>query len=178
MHHWSNTAQAPSRLDERKDRALQYVMDKLDIPDCGLKVVRNGIDNPTRFAMHVSHDGAHAGMWEFHPVMGMSFNKNGIDYTQTTITAKGVEAKGKYIPVQCEGQTAHVVYFPKCGNIATLVKKEKEYVVKKEKVVEEKEVIIYRDKPYIEYENCHKVPIPSTLLLVVLGLVTIWRFKK
>jgi len=176
MHHWSNTAQAPSRLDERKDNALLYTMDQLDIPACGFKAIKQGIHNPTKLAMHVSHDGAHAGMWEFHPVMAMSFNKNSFDYTQTTVAAKGVQAKGKYIPVQCEGKTAHVVYFPKCGNIATLVKKEKEYVVKREKEYVEKDVIVYRDK--IEYENCHSVPIPGTLALVLLGVVTIWRFKK
>ena len=174
MHTWTNTAQAPSRLDERSDKALLYVMDDLGIPDCGLKMLRTGIDSDNPMPINMSSSNAVAGLWQFHPVMDMSFNKNGIDYTQTTVLADGVTARGKYIPINCDGQLTHVAYFPKCGNIATLVKKETE-VVERSIIERDTDIIIKRE---FDVETCHSVPIPGTLVLILLGLVTLKLWRK
>lgn len=178
MHHWTNTAQAPSRLGERKDKALLYTMKQLDIPECGLSTIKAGIHDNKFMAMNMSQHGGHAGLWDFYPVMDMSYNKGGFDYTQTTVLADGVQARGKYIPVNCGDKMVHTVYWPNCGNLSVVHKKEKEYIVKREKEYVEDKVVVYKERSVIEYEKCHSVPIPSTVLLLVLGLVSITMIVK
>jgi len=164
MHHWSNQALAPSRLEKRSDRALEYVMDQLDIPPCGLEIVKDGIENG-RMAMNLTSDVGVAGMWEFHPVMNMSFNKHGRDYTQTTVLQEGLSARGKYIPVTCGDTTVHAVYWPKCGNISTMVKKREN---------ENSTTIIER----FHEREFTEIPIPSTLVLLLVGMSVIkWVIK-
>jgi len=181
MHYWTNTAQAPSRLDERSDQALQYVMKQLDVADCDLKMLRAGIESDTQMPVHLTPDSAVAGLWEFHPVMDMSYNKNGVDYAETTVLSKGLTAKGKYVPVKCEDGIAHLAYWPKCGNVSAMVKKE-DKVVEKEKVIVKKEynTIVERETDIIiRPDECHQVPTPETVSLMLLGLVLIvWVIKR
>ena len=159
MHTWTNTATNPSRLELRSDRALQYVMTKMNIPDCGLAKLRSGINDDWPLPFNVNSSHGEAGLWTFHPVMEMSYKNKFGDYVTTTVPAKDVRAKGKYIPITCGAKRVDVVYFPKCGNIATVVKQQPQLST----------VVI---------EQIHNVPIASTITLLLLGIYLLRRFKR
>jgi len=163
---WTNTAQAPSRLDHRPDNSLLYVMGQLGIPECGLKTIRKGIDNPSQMSYTLTEHGGIAGPWDFHPIGSMSYNKNGIDYVTTTTAAPDVVAKGKYIPVHCGSETVHVTYFPNCENL---------FVSKKIGVVDSVRVV---ERQIIDREQCHEVDIVGSIFLVLLGIFIMRRFRN
>jgi len=121
MRFWNNIAASPSRLDKRPEGEVVDVLRKLGVPDCGLQSTARSINKWKDLPdMSIDHYGASVGPLDFHPVMEMSYRKNGIDYVQTTITAEGVSAKAKYVGVFCGKNDIHIAFVPRCGNVASL----------------------------------------------------------
>jgi len=166
---WTNTAEAPSKLRYRGLSATYSVMHKLPVPKCAVENLARRIAAGKGYVpLYLTNDKVTDVLGrEFETTFAMSFRKNGKDYIDhDTTLALLDDATAEIYFHQCDGKVVYVGYAPNCQNVFLLTYKG------------EVEIRHRFDYEIVYRRECRTVPLPSTALLLVIGLVTVVLLQR